>query len=52
MVVLSNISEKINNSEINAFEKQFEIELPKDYKEFLINNNGGYPTELLLTPEF
>lgn len=52
IVTLRDIGEKIDALEINAFEKQFGKELPEEYKEFLIKNNGGYPIEIMFTPDF
>lgn len=52
MVTLRDIGKKIDILEIQAFEKKFGKELPEEYKEFLINNNGGYPTEIMFTPDF
>jgi cell wall assembly regulator SMI1 len=36
---------QLNTSAIADFEKQFDIRLPQDYKEFLLQNNGGAPEE-------
>lgn len=38
--------------DISKFEGNFNVKLPEDYKSFLIENNGGYPAELLFTPDF
>jgi hypothetical protein len=34
---------KTTAEEIKALESEFEMTLPDDYKEFLLNNNGGVP---------
>ena len=33
----------LNDVEITQFEIQFQIELPQDYKAFMLKNNGGVP---------
>lgn len=34
---------KLNQSELTAFEEDNNIQLPEDYKKFLLHNNGGTP---------
>ncbi len=51
-IVLRNVGDKVDILDIERFEKQFARKLPTEYKDFLIKNNGGYPTELLFTPDF
>lgn len=34
-------NKKISIDEVNNFEKEFKINLPNDYKEFLLEYNGG-----------
>lgn len=34
---------KLTEEQVRDFEKQLGIELPQDYKEFMLNNNGGEP---------
>jgi hypothetical protein len=41
---IENGENSINESDINNFEKRFNLKLPKDYREFLLKNNGGKPT--------
>ncbi len=52
IVTLRDIGAKICTSEIDEFEKKIGKKLPNEYKEFLIKNNGGYPTEIMFTPNF
>lgn len=43
MIRLDNPSENIQISDIEKFEKDEAINLPLEYKKFLLINNGGYP---------
>ena len=45
-------NEKINISDINDFESEVGKEFPDDFKEFLLENNGGYPSDRLFTQNF
>jgi hypothetical protein len=38
----------VNIKEILSFEKEFLISFPNDYKEFLLNHNGGVPSKNLI----
>ena len=40
-----NQSKPINDSIISEFERIFHIQLPQDYKEFILKNNGGRPED-------
>lgn len=40
---IENSEPSINESDINNFEKRFNLKLPKDYRGFLLKNNGGKP---------
>jgi len=40
---LLNSGKKLNEIVIMKFEEQFAIKLPNDYKEFMLENNGGIP---------
>ena len=35
----------LNNNSISEFEKQLNIRLPQDYKDFMLAHNGGTPKE-------
>ncbi len=43
---------KINMKGLSHLENDLELELPTEYKEFLLKNNGGYVSEFLCTPNF
>ncbi|MFK7797672.1 MAG: SMI1/KNR4 family protein [Aureispira sp.] len=36
---------KLTQAELTAFEQEHQIELPKDYKAFILANNGGIPPD-------
>jgi hypothetical protein len=38
-------NKKISIEDINNFEKEFKIKIPDDYKEFLLEHNGGEPED-------
>ena len=52
IIELEEVGNKINGLDISKFEDNFKVKLPEDYKNFLLKNNGGYPAELLFTPDF
>lgn len=43
MLKIEKPNKSIKIDEINKFEKKYNIKLDKDYKDFLVKNNGGYP---------
>lgn len=43
MITVKNSSFKVSIEDVQALEYKYEIELPEDYKHFLLNNNGGIP---------
>lgn len=45
-------AEKIETEDFIRLENDLEIELPQEYKEFLLQNNGGYVEGFLCTPNF
>lgn len=45
MLKITRANEKINIKSIKDFEKKYDIKLPKDYKDFLLEYNGGTPEE-------
>ena len=49
---LTDADNKINMKDILNLENALELELPTEYKEFLLKNNGGYVSEFLCTPDF
>lgn len=49
---LEEVGEKITALDISEFEDNFNVKLPEDYKSFLLKNNGGYPSEIMFTPDF
>ena len=51
-IILNDIGEKINISQIEDFEKNIGKKLPDDFKEFMLENNGGCPEEELFTQNF
>lgn len=51
-IELSNVGPKVNTSEIEKFEVDFNISFPVEYKDFLLRNNGGCPKELMFTSDF
>lgn len=42
---LTNIGEKLTEDDISKVESELNVILPQDYKNFLLQNNGGSPTE-------
>ena len=40
---IQNSGEQLNNAALSKFEKQLNIRLPQDYKDFMLKNNGGTP---------
>jgi hypothetical protein len=49
MVTVKKPSSKISTEDVQSFEHQYEIELPEEYKQFLLNNNGGIPDKVYYT---
>lgn len=45
MAQMNRENPKISFQDIEHFEQKFNITLPKDYAEFLLNSNGGYPKD-------
>lgn len=41
---IQNEFDPITEQDLLSFEKGIDLKLPEDYKEFIIRNNGGYPT--------
>nr|WP_075576179.1 SMI1/KNR4 family protein [Olsenella timonensis] len=39
-------------SDLASFERELDVELPADYREFLLAHNGGTPARFLCTPTF
>ncbi len=46
-IKLLNQEQKLEKNELKLFEKNSNISLPNDYKEFILLNNGGVPEENL-----
>lgn len=51
-IILTESDANVSMEEICAFEGEIGILLPDDFKSFLVQNNGGYPSEELYTPSF
>lgn len=49
---LEEIGEKIEISDIEEFESEYNVKLPKEYRTFLLKNNGGDPEGFLFTEKF
>ena len=49
---LIDCDKKINAKDLSNLENALGMELPTDYKKFLLENNGGYVPEFLCTPNF
>ena len=49
---LTDSDKKINMEDLLNLENDLGLELPTEYKEFLLKNNGGYVSEFLCTPNF
>ncbi len=47
-MVLTDGGKKIGIKEMSAFEKDLGVKLPEDYKDFMIESNGGMPEDDLL----
>jgi hypothetical protein len=41
--ILTKSLESVNETDLKKFEQKFNVELPSDYKLFLLNHNGGRP---------
>lgn len=42
-MIIQNSRQKINNKELSDLESKLNITFPNDFKEFLLQNNGGIP---------
>lgn len=42
-IALSDVGRSLNEADISAFERRFSIELPQEYRDFLLAHNGGRP---------
>lgn len=42
---LTNVGEKLTEQDISKIENELDVQLPQDYKNFLLKNNGGSPVE-------
>ncbi len=49
---LHDIGEKIDSEDIIQFEEKINGKLSDEYKKFLLENNGGYVDDYLVTPKF
>lgn len=49
---MHDIGKKINNEEILKLEKKINGKLSDEYKDFLLENNGGYVDDYLVTSKF
>jgi hypothetical protein len=45
-LILEDVGPLLNKEELKKVEEQYRLRLPKDYKEFLLKNNGGKPDRL------
>ena len=43
MVEIERIHERLSKEDLNSFENKHNITLPQDYRDFLLEYNGGYP---------
>lgn len=43
MIKIKRNIKKVNENILNEFQKEFDIELPSDYNDFLLEYNGGIP---------
>jgi hypothetical protein len=52
MIKLEDREKQLIPQELEDFEKQLGLKLPKAYKEFIFKNNGGYPENELYFKEY
>ena len=50
-IKISNSANSISASELKAFENEYNLKLPDDYKQFILSQNGGYPEFTLYVNE-
>ena len=51
-IAFSETNEKVTLEAIEEVEAKIGKELPKDFKDFILENNGGYPSDTLFTATF